>query len=118
MTSRIETFRGMVGKDPTNLLAHYGLANEALKESLWDEARVHLETYLAGYDDEGNGYGRLAAALESLGRADDARAALRKGIESAQRFGSPASWRSGWTRSERRGRRACNGSRDSRGSNP
>ena len=87
MTSRIDTFRRMVAKDPANLLAHYGLANEALKESLWDEAREHLETYLAGYDDEGNGYGRLAAALESLGRTDEARAALRKGIESAQRFG-------------------------------
>ena len=84
---RIETFRRMVAKDPANLLAHYGLANEALKDGLWDEARSHLETYLAGYDDEGNGYGRLAAALESLGRTDEARVALRKGIESAQRFG-------------------------------
>jgi predicted Zn-dependent protease len=87
MSSRIEVFRKMVAKDPANLLAHYGLANEALKDSLWEEARAHLETYLAGYDDEGNGYGRLAAALESLGRTDEARAALRKGIESAHRFG-------------------------------
>ncbi len=87
MNARLETFRRMVVKDPTNLLAHYGLANEALKESLWAEALTHLETYLAGYDDEGNGYGRLAAALESLGRVEDAGAALRKGIESAHRFG-------------------------------
>jgi predicted Zn-dependent protease len=86
-TPRIETFRRMVAKDPSNLLARYGLANEALKEGLWEEAREQLEAYLAGYDDEGNGYGRLAAAFESLGRVDDARAALRKGIESAQRFG-------------------------------
>lgn len=89
MSARLDTFRKMLAKDPANLLAHYGLANEALKEGLWDEAREHLETYLAGYDDEGNGYGRLAAALESLGRTDEARAALRKGIESAQRFGHP-----------------------------
>jgi predicted Zn-dependent protease len=87
MSSRIEVFRKMIAKDPANLLAHYGLANEALKEGLWEEARAHLETYLAGHDDEGSGYGRLAAALESLGRTDEARAALRKGIESAQRFG-------------------------------
>jgi predicted Zn-dependent protease len=86
---RIDAFRRMVAKDPANLLARYGLANEALKEGLWDEAREHLETYLAGFDDEGNGYGRLAAALESLGRTDEARVALRKGIESAQRFGHP-----------------------------
>jgi len=87
MSSRIEVFRNMIAKDPANLLAHYGLANEALKEGLWEEARAHLETYLAGSDDEGNGYGRLAAALESLGRPDEARVVLRKGIESAQRFG-------------------------------
>jgi tetratricopeptide (TPR) repeat protein len=87
MSSRIDVFRKMIAKDPANLLAHYGLANEAIKDGLWEEARVHLETYLAGYDDEGNGYGRLALALESLGLTDEARAALRKGIESAQRFG-------------------------------
>jgi predicted Zn-dependent protease len=87
MTSRIDAFRAMVAKNPTNLLAHYGLANEALKDELWEEAHAHLVIYLAGYDDEGNGYGRLAAALESLGRTDEARAALGKGIESARRFG-------------------------------
>jgi predicted Zn-dependent protease len=86
---RIDTFRRMVEKDPTNLLARYGLANEAMKEGLFEEAREHLEAYLAGYDDEGSGYGRLAAALESLGRTEEAREVLRNGIESAQRFGHP-----------------------------
>jgi predicted Zn-dependent protease len=85
--SKIDTFRAMVAKSPSNLLAHYGLANEALKDGLWDEAHAHLVTYLAGYDDEGNGYGRLATALASLGRVDEARDALRKGVESAHRFG-------------------------------
>ncbi|HKG95816.1 MAG TPA: tetratricopeptide repeat protein [Gemmatimonadaceae bacterium] len=87
--SRLETFRGMVAKDPANSLARFGLANEALKEGLFEEAREHLEAYLSRYDDEGNGYGRLAEALIRLGRPEEARDALRRGIDASRRFGHP-----------------------------
>lgn len=89
MPSRLESFRQMVSKNPGNVLARFGLANEALKEGLYDEARENLEAYLAGHDDEGNGYGRLAEALDRLGRTDEARAALRRGIDASHRFGHP-----------------------------
>ncbi|MGQ0712795.1 MAG: tetratricopeptide repeat protein [Gemmatimonadaceae bacterium] len=89
MTSRLEAFRGMVAKNPTNALAHFGLANEAMKEGQWEEARQHYETYLGMHDDEGNAYGRLAEAYERVGRNDDARAALERGIAAANRFGHP-----------------------------
>ena len=79
----------MVANNPGNPLAHFGLANEAMKEGLWDEARAHYEAYLAAHDDEGNAYGRLAEAYERLGRNEDARAALHKGIGAANRFGHP-----------------------------
>ncbi len=79
----------MVAKDPANALAHFGLANEAMKEGFWEEAREHYERYLAGHDDEGNAYGRLAEAYERLGRNDEARAMLYKGIDAAKRFGHP-----------------------------
>ena len=85
--SRIDTFRQMVAKNPGNALARFGLANEALKEERWDEAREQLEAYLGLYDDEGNGWSRLAEALEKLGRVDQAREALRTGIAASQRFG-------------------------------
>ena len=87
---KLETFRAMVQKNPGNALARFGLANEALKAGEWEEAREQLEIYLAGYDDEGNGWGRLAEALAQLGRADEARAALRRGIAASNRFGHPA----------------------------
>ena len=87
MTSKLETFRSMAAKNPTNPLAHFGLANEAMKEGLWEEARAHYESYLGMHDDEGNAYGRLAEAYERLGRYDDARAALERGIAAAHRFG-------------------------------
>jgi uncharacterized protein HemY len=89
MPSKLETFRAMVAKNPTNPLAHFGLANEAMKEGFWEEAREHYETYLAGHDDEGNAYGRLAEAYERLGRNEEARAMLYKGIDAAKRHGHP-----------------------------
>jgi predicted Zn-dependent protease len=89
MPTRLETFRDMVAKNPSNPLAHFGLANEAMKEGFWDEARAHYESYLAAHDDEGNAYGRLAEAYERLGRNEEARVALHKGIEAANRFGHP-----------------------------
>ena len=88
-TPRLETFRSMVAKNPTNALARFGLANEALKEGLYAEAAEQLRAYLEMYDDEGNGYARLAEALRQLGRLEEARAALRTGIERSYRFGHP-----------------------------
>jgi len=81
--------RAMVAKHPSNALARFGLANEALKERLFDEAAEHLRVYLDTYADEGNGYGRLAEALVHLDRVDEARDALRRGIEASRRFGHP-----------------------------
>jgi predicted Zn-dependent protease len=87
---RLDTFRQMVARDPSNPLARFGLANEALKAGLYEEARDQLERYLAAYDDEGNGYGRLAEALVRLDRVDEARDALRRGIAASHRFGHPS----------------------------
>lgn len=79
----------MVAKSPGNPLARFGLANEALKARLYQEAEEHLREYLGRYDDEGNGFGRHAEALTALGRTAEAAAALRRGMEAAHRFGHP-----------------------------
>lgn len=81
--------RAMVAKHPSNALARFGLANEALKERLYDEAVEHLRIYLDTHGDEGNGYGRLAEALVHLERIDEARDALRRGIEASRSHGHP-----------------------------
>lgn len=86
---RLETMRAMVAKNPSNVLARFGLANEALKAQLYEEAVEHLRAYLDRHDDEGNGFGRLAEALVKLGRVDEARDALRRGIAASDRFGHP-----------------------------
>jgi predicted Zn-dependent protease len=87
--SKLDTMRAMVAKHPSNALARFGLANEALKEQLYEEAAEHLRVYLESHADEGNGYGRLAEALVDLDRVDEAREALRRGIEASRTFGHP-----------------------------
>ena len=87
--SKLDVFRAMVAKNPENPLARFGLANEALKAGLHAEAAAQLQAYLARYDDAGNGWGRLGEALAALGRVDEARDALRRGIEASHRFGHP-----------------------------
>ena len=87
--SRLETMRAMVAKNPANALARFGLANEAMKAQLYEEAAENLQVYLSAHSDEGNGYGRLAEALINLGRIDEARAALHAGIDASRRFGHP-----------------------------
>ena len=77
----------MVAKNPANALARFGLANEASKEDLLEEALEHYVAYLSMYDDEGNGYQRLADVLERLGRIGEARDAVQQGIAAARRFG-------------------------------
>src|SRR5690349_16258708 len=84
---RIATFRAMVEKRPNDPLARFGLANELLKAREFGEAAEHLRAYLGSYDDEGNGWGRLAEALAALGDTPGAAAALRTGIAASHRFG-------------------------------
>ena len=86
---RLDAFRSMLAKNPNNALAHFGLANEAIKAGLFEEAVEHYRAYLAIQDDEGNAWQRLGEALTKLGKPAEARDAFTKGIEAANRFGHP-----------------------------
>src|SRR2546423_15158946 len=87
---RLDSFRAMGAKNPGNGLGGFGLAKETMKEGLFEEAAEQLRAYLGIHEDEGNAYGRLAEALTQLGRVEEARAALRDGIDAARRFGHPS----------------------------
>jgi predicted Zn-dependent protease len=88
--TRLDTLRALVAKNPGNALARFGLAIEEEKEGQLTEARANFEAYLERYDDEGNGWQRLAAVRRRLGDVDGARDALQKGIAAAYRFGHPS----------------------------
>src|SRR5262252_9060451 len=79
-SSRLDAFRKMAEKDPTNALAQYGLANELVKAGEYEEARATLEAYLAAHDDEGAAYRLLGQACERLGLVDEAKDTYRRGV--------------------------------------
>ena len=87
--TRIEIFRKMLNDDPNNTTVRFGLANELLKLERFEEAVDELKTYLSQADDQGNAYGKLAQALEGLGRIDEARAAYEQGAAAANKHGHP-----------------------------
>ena len=84
---KLDTFRAMVAKNPDNVLARFGLANEAMKAGLHEEAAEQLGAYLARYDDEGNGWQRLAECRLAHGQPAEARSALENGVAAARRHG-------------------------------
>jgi predicted Zn-dependent protease len=87
--ARIELFKKMLEAEPRNTTVRFGLANELLKQERWAEAADELSLYLNQTDDQGAAYGKLAQALDRLGRGDDAREAYRQGIDAARRHGHP-----------------------------
>lgn len=87
--ARIEVFKKMLDAEPDNSTVRFGLANELLKLERYAEAAAELQTYLGQANDQGNAYGKLAQALERLGKFDEARSAYQRGIEAANRHGHP-----------------------------
>ncbi|MCA0374787.1 MAG: hypothetical protein LCH84_03910 [Gemmatimonadetes bacterium] len=87
MTDRLASMRALAAKQPGNALIRFGLANELLKVGAREEAVAELAAYLAVHDDEGNGWLRYADTLAELGRLDEARAAVARGIDAATRHG-------------------------------
>ncbi len=87
--TRIEIFKKMLKEDPTNTTIRFGIANELLKLDRFEEAASELKTYLSQTDDQGAAYGKLAQALERLGRIEEAREAYQQGIAAANRHGHP-----------------------------
>lgn len=88
-TARIEVFKKMLTAEPSNTTVRFGLANELLKLERWAEAVQELQTYLSQTDDQGNAYGKLAQALERLGKIEEAKMAYQEGISAANRHGHP-----------------------------
>ena len=86
---RIESLLAMRERNPGDGRVLFALAMEYEKAGRWNEVVDVLGEYLAAADDQGNAWGRLAGALLQLDRPNDARDALRRGIEAASRHGHP-----------------------------
>lgn len=88
-SSRLEALERMLGNRPDDSRLRFGVALEYLKAGRTEDGVRELRRYLDEADDEGNGWGRLGAALFELGRDDEAVEAYRTGIQVAERHGHP-----------------------------
>ena len=86
---RVDTLLKMLESRPDDPRLRFGLALEYLTADRLEEGVRELRRYLDSTEDEGNAWGRLGAALQEMGRDDEAREAYRKGIEQARRHGHP-----------------------------
>lgn len=77
----------MVRDRPGDPRLQFGLAVELLNSGATREGADALRAYLNVAEDEGNGWGRLGAALADLGEEEEAREAFGKGIAIATRRG-------------------------------
>lgn len=89
MADRIQALQSLLERRPDDPRLRFGLALELLKADRLEDGIRELRAYLAHSDDEGNAWGRLAAALAALGRIDEARDAYARGIEAATRHDHP-----------------------------
>ena len=81
---RLDALRRMAEKNPEDSRLLFGLAVELLNHGETREGAEALQAYLDKAEDEGNGWGRLGAALADLGDVDEAKAAYRRGIDIAE----------------------------------
>jgi len=88
-SSKIDTLKAHIERDPENPLGRYALANEYFKSGMYGEAIAEIEEYLKIKDDEGAVYRMLAECYMSLGEPGMARDSYVKGIEAANRYGHP-----------------------------
>jgi predicted Zn-dependent protease len=89
-TSRIDTFKQMLVNDPINSSILFGLAKEFEKSGQTAEMIETLERYIAISEDEGNAFGMLARAYETVGQSDKARETYQRGIDAAMKHGHPS----------------------------
>lgn len=80
---RLDALRRMAEKNPDDPRLLFGLAVELLNRGETREGAEALQSYLEKAEDEGNGWGRLGAALADLGDVEDAKAAYQRGIDIA-----------------------------------
>lgn len=86
--SRIEVFQAMVLQQPDEVMIWYGLGSELFKVERWSEAAEALCNVIRLNPDYTAAYQMLGSALNSEGKAEEARAIWRQGIEVADRTGA------------------------------
>ncbi len=86
---RIQRFRKLLEKNPSNPLIYYSLANEYFKLQLYEKTIETINAYLELKNDEGAAYRMLGHCYTELGMEDRAKDSYEKGIRAALQHGHP-----------------------------
>jgi len=84
---RIAMLNEILGQDPNNAFARYGLALEYSNSGQVDQALAEFDKLLAANPDYAAGYFMAAQTLMKVDRRDEARKMLENGIAAAARKG-------------------------------
>lgn len=85
---RVAMLKEVLGQNPNDAFARYGLAMEYSKSGHVQDALREFNTLLAANPDYTAGYFMAAQMLAREGREEEARKLLRDGIAAAQRTGN------------------------------
>ena len=84
---RLEVLKNMVAQDPKNAFARYGLAMEYVNSGRPEEAVAEFNSLLEANPDYAAGYYHAGRTLEGMGKIDEAREMLERGIAVTTRTG-------------------------------
>ncbi|HPF41274.1 MAG TPA: hypothetical protein P5081_19075 [Phycisphaerae bacterium] len=85
--SKEAKLRALLEKEPNDGFLNFGLAMELAKQERWDESFAQFDRLIAVDPDYVGAYFHKGKTLASVGRTDDARVELRRGIEKAGEVG-------------------------------
>ncbi len=83
-SQRILQFRKIVQLDPKDPVSYYGLGSACMEEGLWEETVDSFKKALELKPDYTAVFPLLADSLQKLGRMEEVKEILRKGLEVAE----------------------------------
>jgi Flp pilus assembly protein TadD len=86
-STRLDILKSMVGQNPTDCFARYGLAMEYRNTGDLEAAMGEFRALMAANPDYGPAYFHGGQTLERMGRFEEARAVYLQGIEVTARGG-------------------------------
>jgi len=81
---RVLQFRKIVELDPKDPVSYYGLGTACVEDALWDEAVDAFQKALELKPDYTAVFPLLADSLQKLGKMEEVKEVLRKGLEVAE----------------------------------
>ena len=86
-SSRLDKLKAFLEANPSDCFVRYGLAQEYVKQSAFDDAIAEFQRILEVNPDYQAAYYHAGKTYEKLGRTEDARTIYQQGVETSKRTG-------------------------------